>query len=82
MTSSLRFRAGRRAQLGKIVLSAEEAMMATEDVILVREETNPADVHGMQIAVGILTTAGLASHAAVVARGWKPPVCGAEHRTR
>ena len=56
-------------------------MMATEDVILVREETNPADVHGMQIAVGILTTrGGLASHAAVVARGWgKPAVCGAEN---
>ena len=69
------------AAVGKIVLSAEEAMMATEDVILVREETNPADVHGMQIAVGILTTrGGLASHAAVVARGWgKPAVCGAEN---
>ena len=67
------------AAVGKIVLSADEAMMATEDVILVREETNPADVHGMQIAVGILTTrGGLASHAAVVARGWgKPAVCGA-----
>ena len=69
------------AAVGKIVLSADEAMMATEDVILVREETNPADVHGMQIAVGILTTrGGLASHAAVVARGWgKPAVCGAEN---
>ena len=69
------------AAVGKIVLSADEAMMATEDVILVRAETNPADVHGMQIAVGILTTrGGLASHAAVVARGWgKPAVCGAEN---
>lgn len=69
------------AAVGRIVLTADEAMMATEDVILVQEETSPADVHGMQVAVGILTTrGGLASHAAVVARGWgKPAVCGAEH---
>ena len=69
------------AAVGRIVLTADEAMMATDDVILVREETSPADVHGMQIAVGILTTrGGLASHAAVVARGWgKPAVCGAEN---
>ena len=69
------------AAVGKIVLTADEAMTATDDVILVREETSPADVHGMQVAVGILTTrGGLASHAAVVARGWgKPAVCGAEN---
>nr|MCS5674771.1 PEP-utilizing enzyme [Acidimicrobiales bacterium] len=68
------------AAVGTIVLNADEAMMATDDVILVREETSPADVHGMAVAVGILTTrGGLASHAAVVARGWgKPAVCGAE----
>ena len=68
------------AAVGAIVLNADEAMMATDDVILVREETSPADVHGMAVAVGILTTrGGLASHAAVVARGWgKPAVCGAE----
>ncbi len=68
------------AAVGRIVLTADEAMMATDDVILVRQETSPADVHGMQVAVGILTTrGGLASHAAVVARGWgKPAVCGAD----
>ena len=69
------------AAVGRIVLTADDAMMATDDVILVRQETSPADVHGMQVAVGILTTrGGLASHAAVVARGWgKPAVCGAEN---
>ena len=69
------------AAAGRIVLTADDAMMATDDVILVRQETSPADVHGMQVAVGILTTrGGLACHAAVVARGWgKPAVCGAEN---
>ena len=69
------------AAVGRIVLTADEAMMATDDVILVRDETSPADVHGMQVAVGILTTkGGLASNAAVVARGWgKPAVSGAEN---
>ena len=48
-------------------------------VILVRAETSPDDVHGMARAAGILTsTGGLASHAAVVARGWGiPAVVGA-----
>ena len=47
--------------------------------ILVRAETSPDDVHGMARAAGILTsTGGLASHAAVVARGWGiPAVVGA-----
>ena len=51
-----------------------------EDVILVRTETSPDDVHGMLVAEGILTSrGGLVSHAAVVARGWgKPAVCGAD----
>src|SRR5258708_3056599 len=49
-------------------------------VILVRSETSPEDVHGMQVAAGILTArGGLVSHAAVVARGWGiPAVVGAE----
>ena len=49
------------------------------DVILVRAETSPDDVHGMQRSCGILTsTGGFASHAAVVARGWGiPAVVGA-----
>lgn len=59
---------------GKIATSADEAVRmaaAGDDVILVRPETSPADVHGMADAVGVLTsTGGLASHAAVVARGW------------
>ncbi|MFI5227389.1 MAG: PEP-utilizing enzyme, partial [Candidatus Limnocylindrales bacterium] len=48
-------------------------------VILVRSETSPDDVHGMARATGLLTTqGGLASHAAVVARGWGiPAVVGA-----
>ena len=48
-------------------------------MILVRAETSPDDVHGMEKAAGILTSqGGLASHAAVVARGWGiPAVVGA-----
>lgn len=53
---------------------------AGHSVILVRRETSPDDVHGMARAAGILTASGgLASHAAVVARGWGiPAVVGAE----
>jgi pyruvate,orthophosphate dikinase len=41
-----------------------------EEVILVRTETSPEDIHGMKAAVGILTArGGMTSHAAVVARG-------------
>jgi len=49
-------------------------------VILVRRETSPADIAGMAVAAGILTTlGGRVSHAAVVARGWGlPAVVGAE----
>ena len=71
------------AAVGKVVLTAEAAANGKangEDVILVRQETSPEDVHGMAAAVGILTSrGGLVSHAAVVARGWgTPAVCGAE----
>ena len=61
------------------MLSAEEALDADDDVILVRPETNPKDVAGMSASVGVLTTkGGLVSHAAVVARGWGiPAVVGA-----
>jgi pyruvate,orthophosphate dikinase len=67
---------------GGIVLSPEAAVAAAEagrSVILVRAETSPDDVHGMASSAGILTTTGgLASHAAVVARGWGiPAVVGA-----
>ncbi len=53
---------------------------AGEKVILVRDETNPDDVHGMMAAQGVLTArGGKTSHAAVVARGFGIPcVAGAE----
>jgi pyruvate,orthophosphate dikinase len=67
---------------GAIVTTPDAAVEAAEagrTVILVRAETSPDDVHGMAAAAGILTsTGGLASHAAVVARGWGiPAVVGA-----
>jgi len=67
---------------GPIVTTPEAAMAAAEAgraAILVRAETSPDDVHGMARAAGILTSrGGLASHAAVVARGWGiPAVVGA-----
>jgi pyruvate,orthophosphate dikinase len=67
---------------GEIVMTPEaavEAAAAGRAVILVRAETSPDDVHGMAAAAGILTaTGGLASHAAVIARGWGiPAVVGA-----
>jgi pyruvate, orthophosphate dikinase len=67
---------------GAIVTSAEAAQAAGAEgraTILVRAETSPDDVHGMAAAAGILTSrGGLASHAAVVARGWGiPAVVGA-----
>ncbi|HEY4633444.1 MAG TPA: pyruvate, phosphate dikinase, partial [Candidatus Limnocylindrales bacterium] len=67
---------------GPIVTSPEAAQASAEAgraAILVRAETSPDDVHGMAAAAGILTSrGGLASHAAVVARGWGiPAVVGA-----
>ena len=67
---------------GRIATSADRAVERAEagdDVILVRPETSPRDVHGMACARGILTSrGGLASHAAVVARGWGlPAIVGA-----
>ncbi|MGE0881078.1 MAG: pyruvate, phosphate dikinase [Acidimicrobiia bacterium] len=71
------------AAVGKVYFTADEAADAAakgEDVILVRSETSPEDVHGMMVAKGILTArGGLVSHAAVVARGWgTPAVVGAD----
>lgn len=61
------------AAVGKIVFTAEDAESAAakgEKVILVREETSPEDIGGMDAAEGILTArGGMTSHAAVVARG-------------
>ncbi len=69
------------AATGQIVFDADKAAErgnAGEDVILVRVETAPDDVHGMIAAKGILTARGGAtSHAAVVARGMgRPCVAG------
>jgi pyruvate, orthophosphate dikinase len=61
------------AVFGEVVFSADEAVAvsgAGRKVILVRIETSPEDIHGMQVAEGILTArGGMTSHAAVVARG-------------
>ena len=70
------------AATGEVVFSADEAAEAAaagRKVILVRVETSPEDIHGMQVAEGILTArGGQASHAAVVARGMgKTCVAGA-----
>lgn len=71
------------AAVGKAVFDADTALRlgdAGEKVILVRDETNPDDVHGMLAAQGILTArGGKTSHAAVVARGFGIPcVAGCE----
>jgi pyruvate, orthophosphate dikinase len=70
------------AASGKIVFDADTAAERgeREDVILVRWETTPDDIHGMIAAKGILTVhGGMTSHAAVVARGMgKPCVAGCE----
>ncbi|MFI7301153.1 putative PEP-binding protein [Streptomyces sp. NPDC050121] len=71
------------AASGAVVLSSERALELAADgarVVLVAAETTPADVPGMLASVAVLTgSGGIASHAAVVARGaGKPAVCGAE----
>jgi pyruvate,orthophosphate dikinase len=70
------------AASGAVVFTADEAESRAqkgEDIILVRVETSPEDIHGMHAARGILTTrGGMTSHAAVVARGMgRPCVAGA-----
>ncbi len=76
------------AAVGKVAFDPDEAVrLAGEtdengkltNVILVRRETSPDDIHGMTASVGILTaTGGMTSHAAVVARGMgKSCVAGA-----
>ncbi|MGA0604544.1 pyruvate, phosphate dikinase [Phenylobacterium sp. VNQ135] len=70
------------AATGKVVFTAEEAEKlggAGEAVILLREETSPEDIRGMDAARGIVTArGGMTSHAAVVARGMgRPCVSGA-----
>jgi len=66
--------AGPGGATGQIVFTAEDAEIWRQQgkqVILVRNETSPEDVHGMHVASGILTAkGGMTSHAALVARGW------------
>ena len=61
------------AACGKVYFTAEdcvEAVQRGEKVVLVRLETSPEDIEGMDAAEGILTSrGGMTSHAAVVARG-------------
>jgi pyruvate,orthophosphate dikinase len=70
------------AAVGTIVFTADEAVEASKKapVVLVRKETVPDDIHGMEVAKGILTSrGGMTSHAAVVCRGMGTPcVAGAE----
>jgi len=70
------------AAVGEVVFDSDEAAALAErgvDVILVRIETSPEDIHGMHAAKAIVTArGGMTSHAAVVARGMgRPCVCGA-----
>ncbi|MGH9870605.1 MAG: pyruvate, phosphate dikinase [Candidatus Polarisedimenticolia bacterium] len=81
--------AGPGAACGRVALTAEAAFRMSregkgpgrEPVILVRAETSPEDIKGMEASVGILTArGGMTSHAAVVARGMGKPCivgCGA-----
>jgi pyruvate,orthophosphate dikinase len=64
------------AAVGQVVFTADEAVIKAgtgkkkNPVILVRGETTPEDIHGMEVAAGILTSrGGMTSHAAVVTRG-------------
>src|ERR1700758_1666722 len=63
------------AAVGQIVFTADDAVKAVNkdknaSIILVRSETTPEDIHGMEVAKGILTSrGGMTSHAAVVTRG-------------
>lgn len=74
------------AAVGQVVFSSARAEVMADggkSVILVRHETSPEDINGMNVAKGILTACGgMTSHAAVVARGMgKPCVSGANDLT-
>ncbi len=71
------------AASGKVVFDTDEAALRGNDgenIILVRPETTPEDIHGLAASQGVLTSrGGMTSHAAVVARGMgQPCVAGAE----
>jgi pyruvate,orthophosphate dikinase len=64
------------AAVGRAVFTADEAVALSDKgpVILIRKETTPDDIHGMEVAAGVLTAVGgKSSHAAVVARGMGLP---------
>jgi pyruvate, orthophosphate dikinase len=65
------------AAIGRVVFTAnaaDEWHKRGEEVVLVRTETSPEDIHGMKAAQGTLTArGGMTSHAAVVARGMGKP---------
>jgi pyruvate,orthophosphate dikinase len=72
------------AAAGQVVFSADDAVAWKSEgkqVVLVRDETSPDDIHGMSASQGILTaTGGMTSHAAVVGRQMGKPAivgCGA-----
>jgi pyruvate,orthophosphate dikinase len=69
------------AAVGRVAFTADDAveMAPGGPVILVRKETTPDDIHGMDVSKGILTAVGgKSSHAAVVARGMgRPCIVGA-----
>ena len=70
------------AATGYVVFTPNDAEQFKKDgknAILIRQETNPEDINGMNSAVGIITLrGGMTSHAAVVARGMgKPCICSA-----
>jgi len=69
------------AAVGRIAFTADDAVIAAKagPVLLVRAETAPDDIHGMEVSKGILTSrGGMTSHAAVVCRGMGTPcVAGA-----
>jgi pyruvate, orthophosphate dikinase len=69
------------AAVGRAAFSSEDAVELAKNgpVVLVRKETTPDDIHGMDVSKGILTAVGgLTSHAAVVARGMgRPCIVGA-----
>lgn len=71
------------AACGHVAFTADDAQARAadgQDVLLVRTNTSPEDLHGLIAARGVLTSrGGLVSHAAVVARGMgRPAVCGVE----
>ena len=73
------------AAVGRLAFTSEDAVTMSENgpVVLIRKETTPDDIHGMDASKGILTAVGgKSSHAAVVARGMGVPCvvgCGAVH---